>query len=217
MVNLSLSSATGDRLKLLCVGAHSDDIEIGCGATVLQLLGCGRPVEVLWTVFSAHGQRAEEARRSAHRFLEGAACTEVRVHGFRDGFLPWQGAEVKERVEDLKAFEPDVVLTHRREDRHQDHRLVSDLCWNTFRQHLILEYEIPKYDGDLGCPNVFVPVSDELRERKVALLESEFGTQRSKRWFTRETFEGLMRLRGVECASPTGYAEAFHGRKLVLA
>jgi len=216
MLGLALG-ARGRGLRILCLGAHPDDIEIGCGGTVLSLLDARPDAEVLWVVFGAHGARADEARASAAAFLEGAARAEVDVFEFRDGFFPARVGAIKERFEELKGrIEPDLVLTHRDADRHQDHRMVSELTWNTFRHHLVLEYEIPKYDGDLGRPNLFVPVTREVRARKVELLLEHFATQRSRTWFTAETFEGLMRIRGIECASPTGYAEGFHARKLVL-
>lgn len=206
-------------LSVLCLGAHSDDIEIGAGATLLALLGQRSNVAVHWSVLSSSGDREREAetRRSAELFLEGATNAEIEVLGFRDGFFPYTGDQVKEWFEELKErVEPDLIFSHRRDDGHQDHRLVSELTWNTFRDHTILEYEIPKYDGELGQPNLFVPIDDESRVRKVEILMDVFGTQRSRRWFTPETFNGLMRLRGVECASPSGFAEAFHARKTVL-
>ncbi len=218
MISFSpVSPARSEGRRVLCLGAHSDDAEIGCGGTSLSMIAARPDTQVHWIVFSAAGPRAEEARASADIFLNGAAHTEVEVLGFRDGFFPYQGADIKERFEDLKRrFTPDVVFTHRGQDRHQDHRLVSELTWNTFRHHTVLEYEIPKYDGDLAQPNVFVPLNDESRARKVELLMQHFGTQRSRTWFSPDTFDGLMRLRGIECASPTGYAEAFHARKVTL-
>jgi LmbE family N-acetylglucosaminyl deacetylase len=202
---------------VLCVGAHSDDIEIGCGGTLLTLLEAVQPLAVTWVVFSAAGSRAAEARQSADSFLSAAAGREVVVHDFRDGFFPYDGAAIKERFEELKSrVSPDLVFTHFRHDRHQDHRLLSDLTANTFRDHAILEYEIPKYDGDLGQPNVFVPLEAAVCRRKVDLLLSHFGTQRSKRWFTDDLFHAHMRLRGMECNSPSTFAEAFHGHKVVL-
>jgi LmbE family N-acetylglucosaminyl deacetylase len=167
-------------------------------------------------VFSAPGRRGDEARRSAARFLRTAGAADVRLHEFRDGFFPHQGAAIKEVFEALKPVAPDIVFTHHGADRHQDHRVVCELTWNTFRDHLILEYEIPKYDGDLTTPNVFVPLAPRHRRRKVALLRDSFPSQRRKRWFTAATFEGLMRLRGIECAAAEGYAEGFHARKLAL-
>lgn len=203
--------------RILCVGAHSDDIEIGCGATLLTLLKANKDVEVQWIVLSANGPRGDEARRSAEAFLAGAARHEVVLHTFTDGFFPHEGAAIKKQFEATKArFAPDLILTHRGNDHHQDHRVVSELTWNTFRDHLILEYEVPKYDGDLGQPNVFVPVDAAARARKSEILTSVFVTQRDKRWFSAETFDGLMRIRGVECASPTGYAEGFYARKITL-
>ncbi|MGH3100419.1 MAG: PIG-L deacetylase family protein [Thermoleophilia bacterium] len=202
---------------MLAVGAHADDIEIGCGATILRLVTEHPGLSVDWLVLSGHGDRAGEAGDSAAAFLTGAGATRVMVEGFRDGFFPYDGGAVKERFERLKGeVDPDLILTHRLEDRHQDHRLVAELTWNTFRDHLILEYEIPKYDGDLGSPNAFVHLEEATARRKAALLLDWFPSQRSKRWFTEDLFLALMRLRGMEAGSPTGYAEAFHGRKVVL-
>ena len=203
-------------LRLLCIGAHSDDLEIGCGGTVLELLG-RQSVSVTWVVLSGAGPRGEEARASARRFLSGARDSQVMVEQFRDGYFPSQHAGIKDFFERLKGrIQADVILTHFGADLHQDHRLVSELTWNTFRDHLILEYEIVKYDGGLGSPNLFVPLSARNRRRKVNLLLRGFGTQRSKRWFTAETFEGIMRIRGVECNASSGYAEAFYVRKIVI-
>lgn len=216
MMELRGSAGPGGELVVLALGAHSDDVEIGCGGTILRLLRERQDVVVHWVVFSAEGPRAEEARRSAARFLEGARRSAVQVHQFRDGFLPYEGAAVKEAFEEMKGLSPDLILTHHGADRHQDHRLVCELTWNTFRRHTILEYEIPKYDGDLGRPNVFVPLGEEVVERKVDLLMEGFASQRSKRWFTPETFRGLMRLRGIEAPEDAAYAEAFHARKLAF-
>ena len=203
--------------RILCVGAHSDDIEIGCGGTVLRLLALYPELEVRWIVLSGNERRADEARCAASLFLRDAVRADVSVHAFRDGFFPYVGGEIKEFFETLKAERsPDLIFTHSRDDRHQDHRVVADLTWNTFRDHAILEYEIPKYDGELASPNFFVPIDDETRQRKVSYLMRAFGSQRDKRWFTEDTFTGLMRLRGIECASPSGSAEGFHARKLVL-
>ena len=203
-------------LRLLCLGAHSDDIEIGCGGLILQLLRRRRNVSVDWVVFSARDQREAEARKSAALFLRNASRHRVLVKPFRDGFFPYE-PKIKDVFEELKSGpSPDVVLTHYRDDRHQDHRVLSDLAWNTFRDHLVLEYEIPKYDGDLGAPNCFVPLDRGTCKRKVAYLQRMFGTQRGKHWFDDETFFGLMRLRGMESRSPSGYAEAFYARKMVL-
>jgi LmbE family N-acetylglucosaminyl deacetylase len=207
----------GGPLRILCLGAHADDIEIGCGATILDLIARGLRLEVDWCVLSATPVRAEEARASAAAFLEGAADARIEVQGFRDGHFPWQGSLIKEWFETLKARpRPDLILTHTRDDRHQDHREVCNLTWNTFRDHLILEYEIPKWDGDLGRPSLYQPVSEAAVERKVDLLHRHFPTQATKPWFDRDTFRGLARLRGMECASPTRFAEAFHAPKLAL-
>jgi LmbE family N-acetylglucosaminyl deacetylase len=218
MYSLNLQPRARSPLRVLCVGAHSDDIEIGCGGLILDVLRQHRRVDVDWVVFSAQASREREARRSAALFLRGAARHRVAIHGFRDGFFPYDGGDIKQIFEDLKAtVSPDLVLTHYRDDRHQDHRVLSDLTWNTFRNHFILEYEIPKFDGDLGTPNCFVPLSRSTCLRKVKYLSRVFGTQRDKPWFSQETFTGLMRLRGMECRATEGYAEAFYARKVVLA
>ena len=216
MLAARLASAAGPLRRILVVGCHPDDIEIGCGGTILSLTRAQPTLDVTWVVLSADGARADEARVGASAFLAGAGSADVRLHDFRDGFLPYVGATVKDLFEGLKEIEPDLVLTHTRYDLHQDHRLVCELTWNTFRDHLILEYEVPKYDGDLGTPNVFVPLSDELAHEKCRLLIDCFGTQRDKHWFDERLFLGLMRVRGVEAASPSGYAEAFTCRKLSL-
>jgi LmbE family N-acetylglucosaminyl deacetylase len=202
--------------RILCVGAHSDDIEIGCGGTLLTLLARYERVSVKWVVFSGSEARAAEARASAELFLKNAGERQIDVYSFRDGFFPAQFAEIKERFEALKAFRPDLVFTHYRDDRHQDHRVLSDLAWNTFRDHTILEYEIPKYDGDFGQANVFVPISPETARRKSEVLLSAFASQRDKPWFDAETFLAVLRLRGMECASPTRLAEGFYGRKISI-
>jgi LmbE family N-acetylglucosaminyl deacetylase len=214
---LDIVASRRKRLRILCMGAHSDDIEIGCGATILNLAARRPQPEFRWVVWSAAGQREREARRGARTFLGAAASDAVRVHAFRDGFFPAQFAEIKDAFERLAGeFQPDIVFTHLRDDRHQDHRVVSDLTWNTFRRQLILEYEIPKWDGDLGRPNLYVPVSPATARRKARALLSVFGTQRSKDWFSPETFLGLMRLRGMECRAAGGSAEAFYARKVTL-
>jgi LmbE family N-acetylglucosaminyl deacetylase len=203
--------------RVLALGSHSDDIEIGCGATLLALSRARPEREVMWVVLGADGEREREARASAKAFTDAAADSDVVVHGFRDGFFPYIGGEVKDVFEDLKSrLEPDVILTHARHDLHQDHRLVCELTWNTWRDHLILEYEIPKYDGDLGTPNVFVPVSEEIAREKMKLVLDAFKSQTEKHWFDEELFLGLMRVRGMEGRSPSGYAEAFTCRKLSL-
>lgn len=206
-------------LRILCLGAHADDIEIGCGGTLLSLLDGWPDVHVTWVVLSGAGEREHEAREAASRFLRNAAGQSLMLMKFRDGHFPYQGAEIKQFLEHLKKEvpDPDLIFTHYREDRHQDHRTVSDLTWNTWRSHLVLEYEIPKYDGDLGIPNCFVPLARETGARKIGHICEVFRSQREKTWMAPDTFEALLRLRGLECAAPQGWAEAFHCRKLVLA
>lgn len=216
MLALQLAKASTAPLRLLCIGAHADDIEIGCGGTLLQLLQSRRRVTVRWVILAANAVREREARRSAARILRGAAAQEIQIGSLRDGYLPYVGAQLKDAIESLKAFNPDLIFTHARHDLHQDHRLVSELTWNAFRHHQILEYEIPKFDADLGQPNVFVPLSAAVRRRKLQLLMSAFPSQLKRSWYTPDTFNALMRLRGVESASASGYAEAFYGRKLTL-
>lgn len=215
-MKLELSMKSSGPLTILCLGAHSDDIEIGCGGTLLHLGQRDLKLKFHWVVFSAAGKRGEEARKGAELFT--ADCDkEVFVKEYRDGFLPYRGAEIKEFFEALKGrINPDLIFTHWQGDAHQDHRLVCELTWNTFRDHLILEYEIPKYDGDMGRPNVFVPLETPLYQRKVDNLCETFESQREKPWFQRETFLGLMRLRGMESNAPSGFAEAFYARKLVI-
>jgi LmbE family N-acetylglucosaminyl deacetylase len=214
---LSLSAAEPLQ-RILVIGCHADDIEIGCGGTLLTLARANPEIEVDWVVLASPGDRADEARASAAAFLAGAAEARVEIHEFRDGFLPYVGGEVKDVFEDLKGrVDPQVVFTHAGYDFHQDHRLACELTWNTFRRHLILEYEIPKVDGDLGRPNVFVPLDPTVVEEKLALIERYFPSQSGKHWFDRDTFLGLMRLRGMEALAPERYAEAFTCRKLVLA
>ncbi|TKB65206.1 MAG: PIG-L family deacetylase [Nitrospira sp.] len=217
MFQLRLDRPSQVPCKVLCLGAHSDDIEIGCGGTLLRLLAMYPNAEVWWVVFSAVGLRRREARSSAKAFLARASKSRVILKNFRESFLPFRGEEIKEFFEEIKAkFVPDVVLTHYRHDLHQDHRVVSEFTWNTFRNHLILEYEIPKYDGDLGVPNTFVSLDVEVCRQKVDNLRRHFASQRSKQWFTEDLFFALLRLRGVESNSLTKYAEAFYCRKNVL-
>jgi LmbE family N-acetylglucosaminyl deacetylase len=207
----------GDRLSVLCLGAHSDDIEIGAGATLLSWLDQGIRLDVHWCVLSGIDERGKEARASANDFLATAANRTIEVMYFRDGFFPEQGEQIKVWFESLKSrVNPDVILAHRQDDAHQDHRQVNRLVWNTFRDHLVLEYEIPKWDGDLGRANVYMPVSAAVMQRKVELLMTHFGSQRSKQWFDRDTFLGLARLRGMQCRAGEHYAEAFVARKLSL-
>ena len=218
MLGLRLDEASLERkLRVLAVGAHADDIEIGCGGTLLRLAGETAEAEILWVVLTGDERRAHEATSSANAFTQGFAASEVSLGGFRDGFLPYSGEVVKAFFEELKArVEPDVIFTHQRHDLHQDHRVASELTWNTWRDHLILEYEIPKYDGDLGAPNVFAHLDGSIATRKVELLLSHFGSQLDHRWFTEDLFRSMLRVRGMESNSPSGLAEAFYCRKIVL-
>lgn len=206
----------GDRPPVvLFIGAHCDDIEIGCGGTILRLRDSMPQAEILWLILSSNETRSREALESADRFLGKTARNSVRIESFRDGYLPYSGGQVKDVFERVKReISPDLIFTHHRRDLHQDHRLVSELTWNTWRNHLILEYEIPKYDGDLGQPSVFVALSPEHVERKVENVLEVFRTQAAKEWFDAETLRALLRLRGVE--SQERYAEAFHAPKMLL-
>ena len=204
-------------LRVLALGAHSDDIEIGCGGTLLRLIGQGLVAEICWVVLTGSNLRREEAESSAKALLEGVPH-EIRLGEFADGYFPYDGRQIKEYVEEIKReFTPDVIFTHQRHDLHQDHRVTCELTWNTFRDHLILEYEIPKYDGDMSAPNLFVPLDERLCSRKISHLFEHFQTQVPKPWFKQDLFSGLLRLRGMECQSPTTFAEAFYCRKAVLA
>jgi LmbE family N-acetylglucosaminyl deacetylase len=217
MIPLKLGGDLDRPLQVLCLGSHADDIEIGCGGTILRLANDYPNSVFHWVVFSAIGPREQEARKAAAAFVAPSRIKNLVLKTFRDGFMPFVGAEVKQAFEDLKPLvSPDLILTHNRRDAHQDHRMISELTWNTFRNHLILEYEIPKYDGDMGQPEVFVPLTKDLCEAKVKFLMDSFQTQLGKHWFQRETFFSLMRLRGMECNAPSGYAEAFYARKLVI-
>jgi LmbE family N-acetylglucosaminyl deacetylase len=216
MLQLNLNLESTRPLTVLCLGAHSDDIEIGCGGTILRLADQYPGALFHWVVFSAIGVRETEARTAAKLFVSPGALKGPLLKAFPDGFLPFVGSEVKQVFEDLKAVSPDLIFTHNGKDAHQDHRLLAELTWNTFRNHLILEYEIPKYDGDLGRPGVFVPLDSKVCEKKVQVLMEAFQSQRAKHWFQESTFLALLRLRGMECNAPSGYAEAFYCRKLVL-
>ena len=205
-----------DLHSILCLGAHADDLEIGCGGTVLRALAENPGLRVHWVVFSGAGQRAGEAQASAERFLERAADRQIVIRQFRDSFFPYEGEAIKEFMHELgRETQPDLVFTHGKSDLHQDHRLLADLTWNVFRNHLILEYEIPKYEGDLGHPNFYVPLDAAVCSAKIDYLCSAFPTQTEKPWFTPDTFRALLRLRGLECHSPSRFAEAFTCRKLV--
>jgi LmbE family N-acetylglucosaminyl deacetylase len=216
MINLNLEVGSKRTLEILCLGCHSDDIEIGCGGAILRLAEQYPGCNFHWAVFSAVGIRETEARRAAELF-GGPRVKTLLLKIFEDGFMPYAGSEVKGVFEnELKQIHPDLVFTHNGKDAHQDHRLISELTWNTFRNHMILEYEIPKYDGDLGRPSVFVPLEEDIYQNKVRYLMDSFQSQRAKRWFRPETFLSLMRLRGMECNASSGYAEAFYCRKLVI-
>jgi LmbE family N-acetylglucosaminyl deacetylase len=216
MIDITFSKkGSAGPLSILCLGCHSDDIEIGCGGTVLKISEQYPSSTFHWVVFNALGVRKDEAQRAAESFVDANNLKGPLLKEFPDGFMPFVGAEIKRVFENLKQdASPDVILTHSRRDSHQDHRLIAELTWNTFRDHLILEYEIPKYDGDIGQPTFYVPLSQELCDRKIRYLLESFQSQRNKRWFEESTFRSLMRLRGMECNSPSGYAEAFYCRKL---
>lgn len=214
---LLISPESGKPLTLLCLGAHSDDIEIGCGGTLLTLLQRHPGSRVHWVVFATSGIRAGEAKAGSKKFLAKAGERQVHLHTFRDGFFPSEHAVIKEVFEDLKAIgSPDLIFTHHRSDLHQDHRVISELARNTWRNHTILEYEIPKFDADLTPGNCYMPVSKRHAELKAAHLMAAFPSQAQKHWFDPETFLGLMRLRGLECNAPERYAEAFHAYKFTL-
>jgi LmbE family N-acetylglucosaminyl deacetylase len=216
MIHLNFDLGKKRALEILCLGCHSDDIEIGCGGSILRLAEQYPNCNFHWVVFSAIGVREAEAKRGAELFGGSRVKTSL-FKRFQDGFMPYVGAEVKAVFEkELKQLSPDLVFTHNGRDAHQDHRLISELTWNTFRDHLILEYEIPKYDGDLGQPSVFVPLEANVYEKKVRCIIDAFESQRSKRWFQPETFMALMRLRGMECNALSGYAEAFYCRKVIM-
>jgi LmbE family N-acetylglucosaminyl deacetylase len=218
MLPLMLGREGAAPLKVLVLGAHSDDAEIGCGGTILKLISDGVIESLRWVVLSGTEERIEEARVSAEAMLAGVPDCQILQPGFRDGFFPYDGAGIKAFFEELKRdFQPDLIFTHQRHDLHQDHRITCELTWNTFRNHFILEYEVPKYDGDMGAPNAFVPLESDIVQHKIDHLMTHFVTQTSRRWFTPDLFSGLMRLRGMECQSPTSHAEAFYCRKVVLA
>ncbi|KAM3103492.1 PIG-L deacetylase family protein [Phormidesmis sp. 146-12] len=217
MLKLQFDQTDDSTYRVLCLGAHCDDIEIGCGGTILKLIETYPNLVFYWVVFSSSEVRSKEAFLSANRFLKDAKVENIVVKNFRNSFFPFVGAEIKEYFEEIKqAFSPDLVFTHYRKDAHQDHRLISDLTWNSFRDHLILEYEIPKYDGDIGNPNFFVPLDETICQRKIQTILDVFETQKKRQWFTEDTFQALLRLRGVESNSPSKFAEAFHCRKVVM-
>lgn len=202
-------------LNILCLGAHCDDVEIGAGGTILKILEEYNVNAVKWVVFASNEVRKKEAENSAELFLADVKNKSIVVNSYRDGFLPYNAIEVKEAFEVIKKdFTPDIIFTHYRNDRHQDHRLVSDLTWNTWRNHQVLEYEIPKYDGDLGSPNLFIPLDERYISMRNEIILKSFISQKSKHWFDAETFSALPRLRGMESA--TMFAEAFYSRKILL-
>lgn len=206
-----------EKLNILCLGAHCDDIEIGCGGSILKLIEQKKVAHLKWVVFASNEKRKQEAIDSATAFLAELAHKEIIVLDHRDAFLQFSALEIKEYFETIKkSFDPDLVFTHYRNDRHQDHRLLSDLAWNTFRNHMILEYEIPKYDGDIGIPNCFFHLTEQQIEKKINILIECFASQGNKHWFDKETFLSLPRLRGMEAASPERYAEAFYARKIIF-
>lgn len=217
MTNLKPLLAKDQALNILALGAHCDDIEIGCGGALLSIIENYNVEAVHWVVFSSNEIRRIEALISAESFLSGVQTKNIVIKNFRNGYFPYVGAEIKDYFEQIKNnFEPNLILTHYRHDRHQDHRTISDLTWNTFRSHMILEYEIPKYDGDISNPNFFIPIENKHKDMKIQNLLKHFSSQSNKQWFTEETFEAIMRLRGIESNAPESYAEAFYARKIIL-
>jgi LmbE family N-acetylglucosaminyl deacetylase len=217
MLGVHLDVKPGIAPRILCLGAHSDDIEIGCGGTLLRLMKEYSNLHVRWIVFSAVEQRAVEAHTSACILLRHVTESEIVAKDFREGFFPYIGAEIKDYFEQLKQQgSPHLIFTHYRHDLHQDHRLLSELTWNTFRDHLILEYEIPKYDGDLGTPNCYVGLDERTCQSKVRHLMTHFGSQAGRDWFTEDTFMALLRLRGTSERSFSGELEPwiFHSDSL---
>jgi LmbE family N-acetylglucosaminyl deacetylase len=217
LLHLNFTKDGPGPFRLLCLGAHSDDIEIGCGGTILRILAELPDVIVRWIVFSGDTRRGTEARNSATAVLEKVSEKQIEVHGFRDGYFPSQSADIKDCFEAVKRnFDPSLILTHRQDDAHQDHRLLAELTFNTFRNHLVLEYEIPKYDGDLGNPNFFVPLTRAQLQRKINIISNHFVSQQARGWFVDETFLAMARLRGIGCNAPEGVAEAFYAKKIVV-
>jgi LmbE family N-acetylglucosaminyl deacetylase len=201
---------------VLCLGAHSDDIEIGCGGTLMTLAARHPGLRFIWVVFSGDQVRERETRAAAAALMGSASLT-METHEFRVSYFPHSGSEIKDAFEAIRSrANPDLIFTHYLADRHQDHRVISDLTWNTFRSHAVLEYEIPKYEGDLAHPGVYCPISEALADKKIATLLECFPSQRTHQWFDADLFRGHLRLRGIECNSPTRFAEAFHARKIVL-
>ena len=217
MHSLNLAEDNNSIRTVLCLGSHCDDIEIGCGGTILSLIENHDNILFHWVVFSSDGKRAQEALESANTFLRNVKHSNIVIKNFRDGFFPYSGSEIKTYFEQMKLeCSPDLILTHYRNDEHQDHRLISELTWNTFRDHLILEYEIPKYDGDLGSPNCFIHLNASVCQKKIQYILESFKSQEGKHWFSEDTFLAIMRLRGIESNSPSKYSEAFYCKKMVL-
>jgi LmbE family N-acetylglucosaminyl deacetylase len=217
MLRFQLPTEKGKPFKILCLGAHSDDIEIGCGGTILRLLSENDDVEVHWVVLGSNGKRDEEALVSAKKLLAGAKKKTITIKHFKESFFPYAGKEIKQFFEGLKRkISPDIIFTHYRYDLHQDHRLISELTWNTYRDHFILEYEIIKYDGDVGIPNLFVHLDEAICQKKISLIMECFKSQRNRDWFTPDAFLSILRIRGIECRAPEKYAEAFYCRKMVF-
>lgn len=217
MIKTVLNIRKNQKLTVLCLGAHSDDIEIGCGGTILKMIQDYPHIQFYWFVFGANKVRAEEAKKSAEYCLKNVNKKEIIIHNFKDGFFPYCGKDIKELFEaKIKKISPDIIFTHQRNDLHQDHRLISELTWNTFRDHLILEYEIPKYDGDMGAPNLFVRIDDKIVQKKISILLKYFNTQHKKHWFTEDLLTAIMRIRGMESGTDVKYAEAFYCRKILF-
>lgn len=215
MIELALSGIS--KPVVLCLGAHCDDIEIGCGGTLLELGNSLRKASLHCVVFASDGIREAETRAALSELSVGWDNVTIKVHRFRNGYFPYVGADIKDAFEALKSkVQPDLIFTHYRDDRHQDHRTISDLTWNTFRDNLVLEYEIPKYDGDFGQPNAYVEISEANAATKVDCLQRCFPSQHDKHWFKPENFKALMRVRSIECNAASGFAEAFYARKVKL-
>jgi LmbE family N-acetylglucosaminyl deacetylase len=217
MLKVQFGNSVAPLRRILCLGAHCDDIEIGCGGTILRLIRENRKLEIYWVVFSSNPPRKREALEAAGLFLKNAGHSRIIIRNFRDSFFPYEGKAIKEFFETIrKQFQPDLVFTHYRGDLHQDHRLISELTWNTFRNHLILEYEVPKYDGDLGSPNVFVALDESLCKAKIRHILASFRSQAGKQWFSDDTFRALLRIRGVESNAKERHAEGFYSRKVLI-
>jgi LmbE family N-acetylglucosaminyl deacetylase len=217
VLSVSLNLAENRPAHVLCVGAHCDDIEIGCGGTLLSLGKSHTDLKITCAIFSGNDDRQREARKSLESLFSAAADLQIVFHDFADGRLPFVGEAVKNAMEDIRGnIDPDLIFTHWEGDRHQDHRFLSEVTWNTFRDHLIMEFEIPKYDGDFGSPGVFCPLDKDTAERKVDHLMRAYRSQASKDWFTPDLFMSVLRIRGMEARADSGFAEGFYCRKLPL-